>query len=467
MSPSPITQVADLWPALGFFGAHDSISWHVPLGKVVKGLRLTVDAGGPTFLNLQRVDLLTQQKPALAPDAVWTEHMSSVHSGAAKGGVRLLSGGSIHSESEERPWWRADFATPVHIDEIRVGNRRDTWARRSQHLMLEVQTPDGRWVVQRRNHGGDAVAHCIAELARLGVLATGPATEVAELRLAWIRQLTDRLSGPVDQRQVQPSWPQVLALLPLWDAAPLLDDELRLAAVFLLDQGLRQDDLAMSYLSAVLKTSAEVDRLTAAINEVAARRGEQRYMLTRHGLQRQGKLVSHRDAFLAAAAKAIQVLEADGREPVLAYGTLLGAVRSGEFIAHDDDLDLLCRVPAHDEASARREMERLVEWLNGQGFLAKFSSPSALNVHAIDRANGALIDIFPFWQVGDQVYLHMERMAIRGIDASLLTGRGEVSLHGRTYPAPSQREGFLQARYGDSWRTPLVHFEWPWALQDD
>ena len=51
--------------------------------------------------------------------------------------------------------------------------------------------------------------------------------------------------------------------------------------------------------------------------------------------------------------------------------------------------------------------------------------------------------------------------------ASLLPGRGEVSLHGRTYPAPSQREGFLQARYGDSWRTPLVHFEWPWALQDD
>ena len=144
----------------------------------------------------------------------------------------------------------------------------------------------------------------------------------------------------------------------------------------------------------------------------------------------------------------------------LDYGTLLGAAREGEMIAWDGDADfsLLQRQEqtvlalAEEFAAAGHRLEPPSLWRGHHGVIRILYS----------EANAAQLDLF-MWEERDGKLLPLEGTddAWPGMGSRLafperfIAPLGEVSLHGRPFPAPAPVDEFLREhRYGPGWATP-------------
>ena len=76
--------------------------------------------------------------------------------------------------------------------------------------------------------------------------------------------------------------------------------------------------------------------------------------LSKHSINR-SILRQNRDEYLSAIQQAVDLFKTLEIDLVLCYGTLLGAVRDDDFIAHDDDVDLLMI----NDAKSKEEAEKL------------------------------------------------------------------------------------------------------------
>lgn len=456
-----------LFPSAGFFGASENLALSIGLNAKITGLRIYIDEDYPTYLNLHSIEILGRDGDEITDKVSRTEEMSSTY-GEETVTPALTQGRGIHSSEEIRPWWRLSFDAPVEISVIRIFNRRDTWGRRSRHLVLEIANSahdDFREVY--RNQCVGCPTEFLVDMAKRGLLQPHePACSIDELRLGWINRIVLAVaSRTLNLNEI--SWTGLLPLVTIWERKALSDLELKFLSLFLLAQHQLGDDFSVSYITAPLYSAKQVSRLVENLNHMAQQLGLGRFMITRHGLQPEGKLRSNRAAFLQAANNAISILEKAGLKPSLAYGTLLGAARDGDLIAHDDDLDLLCEIKASSFATARTEMLGLMQGLSNNGFVCNFSTSNALNVHAYSTATGVLIDIFPYWTEGEFAFLHMERMNIRSIDARILSERTSMNLCDISFPAFAEWRKFLAERYGPTWETPQVYFEWPWTLVEE
>jgi hypothetical protein len=133
----------------------------------------------------------------------------------------------------------------------------------------------------------------------------------------------------------------------------------------------------------------------------------------------------------------------------LDYGALLGAVRSGELVPWDSDVDW---------GIFREDLPRL----------RALESEIAAAAHELDTrdpeiwrinfsaANTQHVDLFPHYRENGLVKLRYgsappERW---GFEERFLDQLENVSLYGREYPAPSPVSEFLALRYGPDWKTP-------------
>ena len=150
-------------------------------------------------------------------------------------------------------------------------------------------------------------------------------------------------------------------------------------------------------------------------------------------------------------------LRACGIEAFLAYGSLLGAVREGGLIGHDNDADL-GYVSTHDHpAEAVAESFRLQRALVERGLPVTRYSGMGIRVDVTEPDGGTRgLDVFSGFM-----------REVDGTDQLFLMGEvgtpfrrewvwplSEVTFEGRTFPAPAQPERLLEAMYGPTWRTP-------------
>jgi hypothetical protein len=152
----------------------------------------------------------------------------------------------------------------------------------------------------------------------------------------------------------------------------------------------------------------------------------------------------------------------------LDYGTLLGAVRDGQLIPWDEDVDF--GILAAD-AEAVRALRREIESAGHRLDLAEY--PDVLRIQ-LSKANQIHVDLFT-WHERDGVLAHgadrtwdwpgmQDRSAF---PRAYLEPTEKILLHGRRYPAPSPVDTFLREhRYGDGYLTPVrstltsqLHFE--------
>lgn len=156
---------------------------------------------------------------------------------------------------------------------------------------------------------------------------------------------------------------------------------------------------------------------------------------------------------LDAMTEVLDVLDQLGIEPFLAYGTLLGAVREGNFIGHDSDADLGYVSRFTDPVDAASESFRLQRELVELGYPIHRYSGLAFKI-IVTESDGTQrgLDVFGGFFNGEDLYLMGE--VGHPFRREWIFPRATASLAGVEYPVPAQPEHLLEAMYGPSWRVP-------------
>lgn len=145
-----------------------------------------------------------------------------------------------------------------------------------------------------------------------------------------------------------------------------------------------------------------------------------------------------------------------GSQYALTAGTLLGAVRGGDFISHDVDTDLMVPMESFDP--------RVVRDLFYQGFrITRCCGFPDDGMELTLRRRRVNTDLFFLYTRGTQTYLsgYVWEPFHGGGTADWLDYEfapfvfGWLNFKGHRFRAPADPESFLVPYYGESWRTPI------------
>ena len=144
-----------------------------------------------------------------------------------------------------------------------------------------------------------------------------------------------------------------------------------------------------------------------------------------------------------------ELLSGQGLAHWLDYGALLGAVRGGEFVPWDSDVDFgLFR-------EALPALRALEPEIGRAGHVLDLRDPQIWRINFSPR-NTQHVDLFPCYREDGQVKLRYGRAPPErwGFPLRFLERLEPVQLYGDRYPAPSPVREFLELRYGRDWQTP-------------
>ncbi len=148
-----------------------------------------------------------------------------------------------------------------------------------------------------------------------------------------------------------------------------------------------------------------------------------------------------------------------GYDLFITYGTLLGAVREGGFLAHDNDYDSSFVSSMRTGPEAADELVRIAKVLIAKGYRA---GAMGGGLHVLDPARpDHRIDIFHIYFDADGVLQHPFGYAgDKQITTEEWTGTREIDFVGRPALVPVCAEELLATFYGDDWRLPKTAFNW-------
>lgn len=158
---------------------------------------------------------------------------------------------------------------------------------------------------------------------------------------------------------------------------------------------------------------------------------------------------------LSHTREVVDLLEAEGHDVYIVGGSLLGVVRQGGMLPHDDDVDLafLCREENPlDIGLTSYRMERT---LTANGFTVVRHSLAHLELEFFTDTGepDCYVDIFTgFFRDG----MYCQPFALRGpdVDEADLVPTRRVTLEGVELPEPASPEAWLAYAYGPGWRVP-------------
>ncbi len=162
---------------------------------------------------------------------------------------------------------------------------------------------------------------------------------------------------------------------------------------------------------------------------------------------------------LAASLKEIElVLQLEfGVSMYLTWGSLLGAIREGDFIPHDFDIDVSYVSRARSPVGIQKEFHRIQEHFrrfkrllkpapSGKFMIGGALAPSGLYEHGIE--------IWTSFVVGQDFYAYP---TIPGwLPARAVRPFRTAYLRGLPFSVPNQAELFLDRYLGSDWRSPKL-----------
>lgn len=466
------TTRSTVFPSLGFFGAKNVDRLEVSLPAGLTALRVELPRSVVEVLSLKGVELARGNQVVRLPSTALRATASSFAKGRPRDAAApLTTNGPVNTRREAGPWWQVELLEPADLTGLRLYNRRDGLGRRTRALVVKARTAaDGAWQTVHDAQQDDLAAALAVVERTTGVQLRPPLLRrgawSARARAAAVRHLLDSPESLTSLSRDELRL--LLALVPSQPRAgsPGLDEtDRRLLATLLAVQRVVVPGTATSIRSFgdVLPDRPTLRRLADDINAVGARLGSARVAITRHGLADVGSLRADTDGHLELVERVGAVFESLGHPLVLAYGSLLGMVREGAFLEHDDDVDLLFRVDAPDADGAREVLDGIKAELRQRGFRI-WSNPTGLNFHVDDVPSGRHLDVFPYLVAGDRATLHMTSMRLETIDVGILEPHGRREIGGRTVGVPHAPERFLEARYGSGWSVEDPFHDWTWPL---
>lgn len=190
-------------------------------------------------------------------------------------------------------------------------------------------------------------------------------------------------------------------------------------------------------------------------------------MTDTHGLQLPnthgyGSNLEQRDrtALWRGISDIMTLLKGMGMTVFLNSGTLLGAVREGDLLGHDDDIDLAVLIPGNSQEEAAQSWLELRQRLDDKGILGQATHRSKYSVLKLPRIDGVQVDLFPAWidSAGALFIYPHTRGDLKRTDLLPLKPGPHP---GTRIPAKADR--ILEKNYGPDWRVPDPHFRFPWA----
>lgn len=146
-----------------------------------------------------------------------------------------------------------------------------------------------------------------------------------------------------------------------------------------------------------------------------------------------------------------------GLQMYLTWGTLLGAVREGDLIGHDFDIDVAYVSRARSERGVLRERRRILEHFARFGGVIGKPAPGRFMVTGRRAPGGAYdhgIEIWTSFVAGADYYGYPSLPGV--LPARAIRPFGQARLRGVPFRVPRQTSVFLDLTYGKDWHVPRL-----------
>ncbi|QIK75629.1 class I SAM-dependent methyltransferase [Nocardioides piscis] len=162
---------------------------------------------------------------------------------------------------------------------------------------------------------------------------------------------------------------------------------------------------------------------------------------------------------LDALETVLDLLHDQGLAAFPAYGTLLGAVREGTFLGHDNDADVGYVSEHTHPIDVIGESHRVQRAMERQGYATSRHSGAAFKIDVPD-ADGSVRGLDVFGGFFSEGHLALLGEIWAPYEREWIFPLGTVTLDGRVLPAPADPERLLVETYGPGWRVPDPAFRY-------
>lgn len=180
---------------------------------------------------------------------------------------------------------------------------------------------------------------------------------------------------------------------------------------------------------------------------------------TIHGLQRSFRFWSPNEKrdYTRMTAQAAQTLSELTPNVCFGFGAALAVVRDGDFIPHDDDLDLIIGFEPHEAPDLPAACRLVEEFLTSRGYTVKGNFTAHRHV---SWKGGKPIDVFAGLFEGDTISWYPGKRG--SLQRDTMFPVSSAPLHGVTVPLPRNPLLYLETVYGAGWRRPDPGFTHRW-----
>lgn len=403
------------WTPNLFFGGMLAPFLEIPVTVPCRKIRFSLDGYRPLHLPfvriLERESQIKTESISIQASSVYERgNNANVDAALAQQAYSMFGdilGEGVHTATDMNPWVEITLPRTMSNLRLRVGNRDDENAWRNWSLKVETTVDDVNWQVAY-NHAD--LANSVKNLLSQG--CSHSSYEDQALVESFIDALFSYIeTGTIDRDKL----------------------------VYKLDH-----------------VPNGISALTEVINKyVLSQFGHE---LNVHGVVRTFRFWSEAEKsnYLKDASKLIQSLNTLSPDVVIGYGSVLSYVRSGTFIDHDDDIDILIALDRQqyanipDAVSVVENTLATLGWsVSGDFFAHRWVSLGHKNVDVfVGLREGDFVSFFP----GPRCSLfHAEIFPAK-----------PATLHGQEILIPNQPLSYLEKVYGPLWRTPDRNFSHTW-----